>query len=169
MTYTISIIALSGSACRSWIIPIVTFNPGCYLSKLFQTVALLHSTSTNTGYYYSSLWYNLSQWVVEEIHSAAWWHGLYNSTASPSSFSFVPIVWVRRVMADLGPGQSLNRGWLLQGSTPSDAKAAWGPTGSQQHLNMETSCLFTVKQLIKSSEPGFVWQKMLSEHLDFFV
>lgn len=78
----------------------------------------------------------------------------------PTLLAIVLIVWVRRVMADSGLGQSLNRGWLLQGSAPSDAKAAWGLTGSQPHLNTETSftqLLFTVKQLIKSSGPGFVW------------
>lgn len=54
----------------------------------------------------------------------------------------VPIVWVRRVMADLELGQSLDRGWLLQGSTPSDAKAAWGLNGSQpRHLDTKDTCV----------------------------
>lgn len=91
-----------------------------------------------------TLWYNLSKWVVNlrEIHSAAWWHGLWNST--------IPLPPLPKKMCShcvgasshgrFGPGQSLKRGWLLQGSTPSDAKAAWGLNGSQpQHKNMETS------------------------------
>lgn len=61
-------------------------------------------------------------------------------TLQPPTPQIVPIVWVRRVMADFGLGQSLNRAWLLQGSTPSDAKAARGLTGSQpQHLNSQTT------------------------------
>ena len=111
---------LSDSACWSWIIPIDTFNLDVIYQYNFKL--LLFCT-------------------LDDITGNAQWC-MISPTPTPHTTTppILPIVWVRRVMADFGLGQSLNRAWLLQGSTPSDAKAARGLTGSQpQHLNSQTT------------------------------
>lgn len=99
MTSSISFAALSGSACRS------------RRSKSSPSTGILFIIITLSCCFFCC--------TPAELHCTVMWRK-YTLLGCPPPAIF-PIVWVHRIMADL---QSLNRGWLLQGSTPSVAKAA---------------------------------------------
>lgn len=71
----------------------------------------------------------------------------------PPSRNFLPIVSVRRIMPHL---QSLNRGWLLQGSTATVAKAAPGLPTSPSMLGQVWLSRLPKDNLMQSAGDRFV-------------
>lgn len=133
---------MSDSVCWFWIF-LMSPLPGMLFIKIiwnYCSCALLQRSNQlwQMQTITLPLWYYPSESEGNSLCYTMAWPLKFHSLFPPPVI--VPIVWVRRVMADLELGQSLDRGWLLQGSTPSDAKAAWGLNGSQpRHLDTKAS------------------------------
>lgn len=139
-TFTRSIVAMSDSVCWFWIF-LMSPLPGMLFIKIIWNYCALLQRSNQLWQMQTitlPLWYYPSESEGNSLCYTMAWPLKFHRLFPPPVI--VPIVWVRRVMADLELGQSLDWGWLLQGSTPSDAKAAWGLNGSQpRHLGTKAS------------------------------